>query len=161
MPDSSLSYRKIRKIMNKKVKTVTKSATLKKVAEIMAKYSISCVVVIERKKPIGVITERDIIKKVSLKGLSLDDTKANDIMSTPVYTVDPDADLIPTGRLMKKKKIRRFPVTDKKGNLVGLVTETDILEGIIDLVKHLDWKLVSMKISVAEYLEKLKTSKNI
>jgi CBS-domain-containing membrane protein len=60
---------------------------------------------------------------------------------------------------MKMKKVRRFPVTNDKGELIGLVTQTDILEGIIKLVKHIDWKLVTMKISVEEYIEKLKDSR--
>ena len=82
-------------------------------------------------------------------------------MTGPVVCVPPESDLVPTGELMKKKKVRRFPVTNDKGELIGLVTQTDILEGIIHLVKHIDWKLVTMKISVEEYIEKLRDSKII
>lgn len=151
--------RKVSGVMKKTVKRVTRKTSMQKVVETMAKNKISCVVVTEYKKPIGVITERDILKKVVLKKLDVEQTKAEDIMTKKLVTVTPENYLVPAGRLMKNKKVRRFPVVNDKGHLVGVITETDILAGIINLVKHLDWKLVKMRISVAEYVQKLKESK--
>ena len=151
--------RKVSGVMNRSVKRVRKDTSMRKVVETMAENKISCVVVTESRKPLGVITERDILKKVVLKNLDVDKTKAEQVMSKKLVTVTPENDLVPTGRLMKKRKVRRFPVINNNKNLVGIVTETDILEGIISLVKHLDWKLVKMRISVAEYAKKLKESK--
>ncbi len=154
-------YRKIESVMNKSVKTVRPGSKLRKVVELMSDGNISCVVVTEYRKPVGIITERDVLKKVVINDISLDDSYAKDIMSKDLITASPDSDLIPTGRYMKRKKIRRFPVTNKNGNLVGVVTETDVLEGIIGLVKHLDWKLVKMRVSFSDYLKELKDSKFI
>ncbi len=152
-------HRKISGVMKKSVKTVRPDAKVRKVVQLMSDRNISCVVITEGKKPVGIVTERDILKKVVLSGMDIDENSVKEIMSTELITASPESDLIPTGRYMKRKKIRRFPVTNENGNLVGLVTETDILEGIISLVKFLDWKLVKMRISVADYLQKLKDTK--
>ena len=154
-------YREIRSIMSKKVLTISPEKSVYEAAKQMSNKLYSCIVVTEGKKPAGIITERDLIKRVIVKGVEPKRTKISSIMTKPVVSVPPESDLVPTGELMKKKQVRRFPVTDDSGNLIGLVTQTDILEGIIKLVKHLDWKLVTMKISVEEYIEKLKESKII
>ena len=150
--------RQIGTIMSKKVITVNKNTDILKIAKTMSDKKISCIVVAERKKPIGIITERDMIRRIIAKNKKPDHLTANDVMTKPVLTVPPESDFIPTGELMKRKKIRRFVVTNDKGEIIGLVTQTDILHGIIKLVKHLDWQLVTMKISVEEYIEKLKES---
>ncbi len=154
-------YREIRSIMSKNVLTIAEDATVHEAAKSMSNKLFSCIVVTKNKRPLGIITERDLIKRIIVKSHNAKKVLVKDLMSKPVVTVPPESDLVPTGELMKKKKVRRFPVTDDNGKLVGLVTETDILEGIIKLVKHLDWKLVTMKISVEEYIDKLKDSKII
>jgi len=156
---SEEEYREIKSVMTRNVAVVGEEAQILKAAQQMSSKSISCVVVTKNKKPLGIVTERDLIQRIIVKGKDSRRTKVADIMTTPVVTVPPESDLVPTGELMKKKKVRRFPVTNDKGELIGLVTQTDILEGIIRLVKHIDWKLVTMKISVEEYIEKLKESK--
>jgi len=156
---SEEDYREIRGVMTKNVATTTEETAIINAAKQMSSKLISCVVVVKNKKPVGIVTERDLIQRIIVKGKDAKKTKVKDIMTAPVVTVPPESDLVPTGELMKKKKVRRFPVTNDKGDLIGLVTQTDILEGIIRLVKHIDWKLVTMKISVEEYIEKLKESK--
>jgi len=152
-------YREIVSVMTKNVATAKENDPIIKVAKLMSNQLISCVVVVKDKKPIGIVTERDLIQRILVKNRDPKKSTVKDIMTAPVINVPPESDLVPTGELMKKKKIRRFTVTNTKGNLIGLVTQTDILEGIIKLVKHIDWKLVTMKISVEEYIEKLKESK--
>ena len=154
-------YREIRSVMSQKVLTIEENDTIHNAAKQMSNRLFSCIVVTKNNKPTGIVTERDIIRRIVVQGKDGKKTKVKDVMSKPVVTVPPESDLVPTGELMKKKLVRRFPVTDDNGKLIGLVTETDILEGIIKLVKHLDWKLVTMKISVEEYIEKLKDSKII
>jgi len=156
---SEEEYREIKSCMTKNVATISEEALILQAAKQMSSKLISCVVVVKNKKPLGIITERDLIHRVIVKGKDPKKTQVKDVMTSPVVTVPPESDLVPTGELMKKKKVRRFPVTNDKGELIGLVTQTDILEGIIRLVKHIDWKLVTMKISVEEYIEKLKESK--
>jgi CBS domain-containing protein len=159
MAMSEEDFREIKSCMTKKVATITEDANILAAAKMMSDNSISCVIVVKAKKPVGIITERDLIKRVIVKREDPGKIKVKDVMTAPVLSVPPESDLVPTGELMKKKKVRRFPVTNDKGELIGLVTQTDILEGIIKLVKHIDWKLVTMKISVEEYIEKLKDSR--
>ncbi len=154
-------YREIRSVMTKDVATVKETDTVYSAAKLMSSRKISCVVIVGGKKPLGILTERDLIARVVVKGADAKKTKVSGIMTAPVFSVPPESDLVPTGELMKKKKVRRFTVTNDNGELIGLVTQTDILEGILKLVKHLDWKLVTMKISVEEYIEKLKESRII
>ena len=154
-------YREIRSIMSKSVLTIGEDDSILNAAKFMSNKLFSCIVVTRNQRPMGIITERDLIQRIIVKGKDAKKTKVQDVMTKPVVTVPPESDLVPTGELMKKKRVRRFPVTDDNGKLIGLVTETDIMEGIIKLVKHLDWKLVTMKISVEEYIDKLKDSKII
>ncbi|MEM4267833.1 MAG: CBS domain-containing protein [Candidatus Woesearchaeota archaeon] len=158
---SEEDYREIKGIMQTNLVTLEEEEKVITAAKIMAKKSISCIIVVKGKKPIGIITERDLLKKLVVEGKDPTKTLVKEVMSKPVVTVPPESDFVPTGELMKRKGVRRFPVVDDNGNLIGLVTQTDILEGIIRLVKHLDWKLVTMKISVEEYIEKLKESRII
>ncbi len=151
--------RDVGSIMSKTVYAVSKNEKVITVARAMATKKISCAVIVDKKKPIGILTERDMIKKVIVAGRDPKKTPIGDVMTAPVLSLPPEAEFVPTAELMRQKKCRRFPITDYKGKLVGLVTQTDILEGIISLIKHLDWKLISMKISVEEYLNKLRESK--
>ena len=93
----------------------------------MGKNEISCVVITKDKKPIGVITERDMTKTAVAKNLDSEKTKAKDIMSKPVVSISPDMNIYYTKKLMKEKKFRRFPVT-KNNKLVGLITKTDLFD---------------------------------
>jgi CBS domain-containing protein len=146
--------------MSKKVVTFDPSAKLTEVAKKMSEKNISCVVIVEGKKPIGIFTERDLIKKVVTKKKDIEGTLIRDVMTSPVKTISPDLDIIATGELMRRRGFRRFPVMQKE-KLVGLVTETDITKGIIKLIRHLNWELVSMKITLEEYLSKLREIKII
>ncbi|MBN2458186.1 CBS domain-containing protein [Candidatus Woesearchaeota archaeon] len=149
-------FREIRSVMNTRVTTLPRDASVFRAAKLMAKKYISCVIITDGRKPAGMITERDMLSRVMAKKLDPEKTTVEEVMSSPVMVVPPESALVPTVELMKKKKIRRFAVVDETGVLIGLVTQTDILQGIVKLVKHLDWKLVTMKISVKDYLEKLK-----
>lgn len=151
------NLREVSSVMVKRVVTFKKDDSILKVAKKMADSNISCIVVAEKdKKPLGILTERDIIKKLVQHDKKIVDKKVNHVMTTPVMSVKPDDELVPVGDMMKKKRVRRFPVVNDKGKLVGLVTQTDILQGIIHLVKHLDWQLIKAKITVEDYIEKLK-----
>jgi len=152
--------------MTRKVVTLPSDTPILVVAQVMAKKSISCVVISNKRspdKPTGIITERDYVKKVLTKESALkkiDKLKAKDIMTSPVRCIHQKELLVPIAKLMRNNKSRRFPVVDKKGKMVGLVTETDVLDGMIQLVKHLNWnlvdKLLTMKSALEQYVEELK-----
>jgi CBS-domain-containing membrane protein len=66
-----------------------------------------------------------------------------------------DADIVSAFALMKKYHIRRFPVINKNGELVGIATQKDILEGMAHIIQHLDWKLVRTKIAFSDFQKHL------
>ena len=77
-------------------------------------------------KSIGIITERDIVKRVVAKNLKPDTVKAKEIMTTPLVTIEPEATISDAARRMTRLDIRRLGVI-YKGNLVGIISSKDIL----------------------------------
>jgi CBS domain-containing protein len=85
-------------------------------------------VIINKELPIGIVTERDIVRRVVAKKLPLD-TKISQIMSQSLITVDADASLKEAARLMSSNKIRRLPVL-KQNKLVGIVVASDFVRNL-------------------------------
>jgi len=111
--------------MIQNVVTVEEAVSVKKAVEIMNKYEIGCLIVTKRGKPIGIVTERDMLTRVLAELRSPDKTKIAEIMSRPLIVADPQMDLEEAARLMFKMKVKKLPVVSN-GELVGLVTLTDI-----------------------------------
>jgi CBS domain-containing protein len=78
--------------------------------------------------PVGIVTERDFVRRVVAKKLPLD-TKVSEIMSKSLITVDSDASLKEAARLMSSNKIRRLPVV-KQNRLVGIVVAADFVRNL-------------------------------
>ncbi|MEM3571697.1 MAG: CBS domain-containing protein, partial [Candidatus Bathyarchaeia archaeon] len=117
---------KAKDVMTSPVITVKESENIVKVAKLMDKHKIGCVIVIDRKgNPIGIITERDIIERVIAKSLAPSKTKASKIMSKPIATVDSSTIITEVAKKMKKMNIRRLAVMES-GKLVGIITSKDI-----------------------------------
>lgn len=113
-------------VMTRNVKTITPDDTMETAAELMKKHRIGCLVVVEKDKPIGIVTERDIAYKLVAEGKG-GDTKVGEVMSKDVKTVEEDKSLLDTAKLMAAHVIRRLPVV-KNGKLVGIVTIEDIMK---------------------------------
>jgi CBS domain-containing protein len=116
---------KVEDVMIQNVVTVEEAVSVKKAVEIMNKYEIGCLIVTKRGKPIGIVTERDMLTRVLAELRSPDKTKIAEIMSRPLIVADPQMDLEEAARLMFKMKVKKLPVVSN-GKLVGLVTLTDI-----------------------------------
>lgn len=143
-----------RDIMNSDVISMSQGKTVYDAAVQMAAKNISCIVITERKKPIGILTERDLLRKVVAKDKSAKDLALKDVMTKNPVTVKPETSIVDAARMMKKNKFRRFPIIEK-GVLVGIITETDILMGMNDMVRHLNWKLVNTKMAMEEFMDEL------
>jgi len=113
-------------IMVDKVITTQKEATLNAAVKLMNKHEIGCLVVLENGKPVGIITERDLLKRVLAKSREFRNMKVMEIMSTPLISLEPSVEIEEATKLMFQKKIKKMPVVEK-GKLLGLVTLTDIL----------------------------------
>ncbi|MFB0514119.1 MAG: cyclic nucleotide-binding/CBS domain-containing protein [Candidatus Bathyarchaeia archaeon] len=130
---------KVEDVMIKDVVTVDADTTVKKAVETMNKHEIGCLIVMKGNKLVGILTERDILKRVLAESRNPEKTKVSEIMTTPVITASPTTDLEEAAKLMFKKNVKKLPVVTK-GKLVGLVTLTDLARfhpKIIRLLKRI------------------------
>jgi CBS domain-containing protein len=116
---------KVQDIMIKEVVTLDQNATVKEAAEIMNKFEIGSLIIVGRGKAVGIVTERDLLKRVVAEARDANITKVKEIMTTPLVVVEPNMDLEKAVRQMFQMKIKKLPVVDGK-RLVGLVSLTDI-----------------------------------
>lgn len=116
----------VKNVMAKPVITVDAGSPIYEVAKIMSEKGIGSVVVAEKGKHIGIVTERDIIQRVVAKGLDASKVSAKDIMSKALITVNGNTPIINAIRIMEKNKVRRLLVVER-GRLVGIVTQRDLL----------------------------------
>ena len=99
------------------------------ISNLMKEGKVGSIIIIDQnKEPVGIITERDIVRRVISDGKDPMITKATDIMSKPLITVEEDTHLYDVAKKMVKHKIRRLPVVKDNHILVGIVTVTDIIK---------------------------------
>jgi len=149
--ESSMSL-KVEDAMVKEVMTIDENATVKEAAEIMNKFEIGCLIAIRKGKAMGIITERDILKRVVADAKDSTKTKVKDIMSSPLVVVEPNMDLEEAVRLMFQMKIKKLPVVDEK-RFVGLVTLTDIARFQPQMIKIL--KQLAMRQTAPKSMKKV------
>lgn len=120
---------KVRDIMTRGVITIPQNSSVTEAASLMASKSVSSLVVVDKGKPIAIISENDIIKGVISKK-----TKVKDVMDKEFIAVSPLTKFSEISKCLREKKTRRFPVMEN-GKLAGLVTETDIIEATRDFTR--------------------------
>ena len=111
-------------IMKHQVVTVDSSMTVMDTAKIMDDAGIGCVVVIEKNIAVGIVTERDFVKRVVSRGIALS-TPIKQIMSSPLIVVNPEENIWEVAELMKQRRVHKIPVVHQN-LLVGIVTATDL-----------------------------------
>jgi len=116
-------------IMTRNVQTVAPSDSLKDALEKMLSKDIGNVVVVEKDVPVGIVTERDILRRVA-KGEDVSKLLVREIMSSPVITATPENNGIEAVDIMHRNNIRRLPVVDR-GRLVGIVTQKDLIYWVL------------------------------
>ncbi len=119
--------------MDDKVYMVDESASCRDALKVMVEKGVWSLLVSREGLPVGVVTERDIIKKVIVKGLSLDGVKVGEIMSSPIITIGPDEPVARAMELMAANDIRRVYVVEE-GKVIGRVTQTNAFKKILDLL---------------------------
>lgn len=119
----------VRDIMTKDLLTISEKDTALKAAQLMSEKGVSSLIVLSEEQPIGIITERDFIKKICLKELKLSSVKVGDMMSKIRTFASPDTTIDVAVQRMVNNRIRRLPIMEN-GKLVGIITVTD-------LAKHL------------------------
>lgn len=117
----------VKDAMTVKVVTVGPSKTVAKAAEMMTENGIGSLVIVRKSKPIGIVTERDLLEKVVSSDLKPSEVRVSNVMSKPLITATPNDDMLDAMRTMVKNRIRRLPVV-KGEELVGIVTAQDVTE---------------------------------
>ena len=116
----------VSKIMTKPVVVVESSATVMEALKLMVDKGIGCVVLTKNREPVGMLTERDIVKLI-IRGREALRSRVEKVMSHPLISVSPDTPVVDAIKLMKEKGITRLPIV-KDGQLQGIITiHSDLL----------------------------------
>ena len=111
----------VRELMAEPVVTVTADATLTEAARMMRDADIGDVIVVKKTKPVGVLTDRDIVVRSVAENRTPGTVTAGEICTTDVVSVAPDAEISQSIALMRRAAVRRLPVTEM-GELVGVLS---------------------------------------
>jgi CBS domain-containing protein len=120
---------KVKKIMSKEPACCTRETSLQDVAILMVEHDCGEIPVVdnmESKRPVGVVTDRDITCRTVALGKNPLDLRARDCMSSPAVTVSPEIDIDECCRLMEENQLRRVLVVDETGCCCGIVSQADI-----------------------------------
>jgi len=128
----------VRDVMTKNVRFVRPDSSAKEVDATMNKFDIGSVVVVQGDRPVGIITERDILRRIVEPCLAPETLTARHIMTSPVVTIDENASINEAAKLMAKKGIKRLLVTRNNDELVGIITFTDIVTKVPDMLSILE-----------------------
>ncbi|MDP2767917.1 MAG: CBS domain-containing protein [Candidatus Methanoperedens sp.] len=142
----------IKEIMTRDVVTIDIKSDVQHLAQKMLAYDVGSVIITDKKQPVGIVTERDIVRKIVIKNLKPEDISIKELMTTPLITIPATEDVTDTMHKMVKMEIRRLPVVEN-AKLVGIVTDIDLLAisaemGSIfsDLIKMHREKVFSMAV---------------
>ncbi|NER79366.1 MAG: PAS domain S-box protein [Leptolyngbya sp. SIO1D8] len=142
-PFNFLRLRRVGEVMTRDVVQADVTENLLALAQKLTQHRVSCVVIVEVKRqrdvlrevPIGIVTERDLVQFRAL-GLSLPQTLARTVMSTPLFLVNPQDTLWIAHQEMQRRHTRRLVVANEAGGLAGIITQTSLLQ-ILDPIEML------------------------
>lgn len=112
------------------VVTISANTTTFDALKLMAEHEIGALIVVDEDKVVGIFSERDYARKVSLRGRSAADSQVHEIMTRRVYYAEPGQSINDIMALMTAKRIRHVPVIDQ-GQLVGVISIGDVVKSII------------------------------
>ena len=124
---------KVKKIMQTDVPVLKKEGKISDAIRLISNKPHGCIVIVEDKKPIGLVTETDIIRSVVARKLNPNE-RVKDIMSSPITAINLNTKLEKASKIIDTKHYRKYPVVEN-GNLIGLITENDVVHTINDDIK--------------------------
>ena len=163
-PIDLMRLRLVSEVMTGDVVCATPDCSMLAIAQLMATQNVSSVIIIEAignepslRRPVGLVTERDIVQFQSL-GLNLANYQASTVMSTPIFAVTKEDTLWTVHQIMEQRLIRRLVVTGELGELLGIVTQTSLLNAlnpteIYNLAKILEAKVEQLESEKVALLE--------
>ena len=131
----------VEEIMVESVLTVEATATVRDAAVLMSKKEHGCVLVVEGKHALGIITERDIVRQITAEGVDPSKVRAADIMSAPLVTIPISSTIMEAAERMSAFGIRRIVVVHDNGTLAGLITAGDLARWLAMLKDYSDTAL--------------------
>jgi len=143
-----VEFKSLMQVMSSNVLTIKKGLTVSDAVNLMKSNSVSCVVIEEKLKPVGILTERDITSLLR-DGHDLNDLIIEDVMSHPVHSINISEHIYDVSKIFKQKRIRRLVVVDQNSIISGIITRSDIIKGmekkyvdfLVGLIKEKDIKL--------------------
>ncbi len=121
----------IKECCQENVVTAAPTAAILDIIELMKNRNIGSVVITENKKPVGIITDRDILLRVIAEGKDPGTIKVKEVMTKKPMVLSEEVGLFDALKQMEGKKFRRFPVVDAKGHLKGILTVDDLISHLI------------------------------
>ena len=122
----------VRDVMNKSIISVDKDDTIRMAVNKMVHGGIGAVIVTEKDKPVGILTERDILKFIANEKMDLDNSKVENIMSAPLISVDSSSSLEEAAGVMLTNNIRRL-IIKEKDEYVGIISQRELQQFITEL----------------------------
>ncbi len=165
-PVDLLRLRIVAEIMTPNVICADPSTSMLEIAQLMAGHKVSSVIIVKTETgiqneslqiPMGIVTERDIVQFQALN-LNLETCQAQSVMSTPIFSVNMNDSLLVVQQIMERQLIRRLAVTGKEGELLGIVTQTSLLQllnplELYKLAEVLEQKVLGLEAEKVELLE--------
>ena len=131
----------LKTICNREVLIAQKYDTLVEAAKLMREYQVGSIVVVEEQNgvryPVGLVTDRDLVIEVIAKEVDINTVTLGDIMYRDIILGKENDDVNETIKIMRQKGIRRLPVVDDNGALVGIVTLDDLIDLIAEQLKDI------------------------
>lgn len=118
----------LKESMRRDVVVVRPGDAVRRAVKLMASRNIGCVVSVEKRRPMGILTERDVVRLVS-KGVDMEKARVGDVMSRKVVSLDSKRSVQEAVDLLDKRKIKKLPIIEH-GKLIGIVTMTDLLRSL-------------------------------
>jgi CBS domain-containing protein len=116
----------VRELMTENPRTISAGDSITDAAKLMREEDAGIAPIVDGDRLIGVLTDRDIAIKIVAEGKDPQSTKAKDVASKNLVTIDPQQDLDEALRLMAQHQVRRLPVVEEDGKLVGIVAQADV-----------------------------------
>ena len=125
----------VRDVMSSPAITINEEAPANQVAGLMDKHGLGCIIVTSKEgKPLGIISERDLVRRVLAKNIKPDSLEAKEVMTSPLITIEPGEKISEVARRMSRLNIRRLGVM-YKGQLVGVLSSKDVLGVMPELLE--------------------------
>ncbi|MCU0861818.1 MAG: CBS domain-containing protein [Methanomassiliicoccales archaeon] len=139
----------VEEVMSRNPRTAAPDTTAQAAARLMRDEDVGSLVIVEGETAVGILTEKDLVKKVVAEGRSGSKVRAHEIMSSPLVTIGPRESVAIAARKMANMKLRRLPVV-KDNSLVGVITENDVLRlspSLIELTR--EWSRIGASCGTA------------